>query len=378
MFVGARDVRASVRVSCRTPRAGSRAALVVAVAMGVAIPASADPPERFALGWARSDDAASCPDARAVAAEVERRLGRSPWSDPARAEAIVEGVVRRTGDGYAVVLRLTTTNGTVLGARDLAVAAASCDALLTPASLAISLLIDPSAVIELGPVEIGPDPEHRDPAPELTRDGAAEPAGPELDPPACEPVAADASARVEAPDQPPGRLLVAARAGVGITLGRLPGPAFSLVTGIALWFPWGLSIELAATLHPALDATLPEGGGASVLSGLAGLGVCPEIFDVLPVRAGVCGMIEAGILQSRGHGFDRSYDAAGPLAEIGASAWARISLPGPFVVDVALMLSVPLVRNRLYALDDRGTERVLFEPSPVVVTLAITVGIGGR
>ncbi|MES1177464.1 MAG: hypothetical protein ABUL62_24290 [Myxococcales bacterium] len=109
--------------------------------------ASADPSlaahRELRLSWARSATAASCPDAGHVEADVERRLGWSPFVRGTGSAESIEAVVDRDTDVWRAAIELRAADGSSLGSRNVESPANSCASLAAAAGLAIALMIEP-------------------------------------------------------------------------------------------------------------------------------------------------------------------------------------------------------------------------------------------
>lgn len=95
------------------------------------------------LSWVRSTPAASCPDAGHVEADVERRLGWSPFSHGSAASESIEALVTHENDTWRAVIELRAADGRSLGSRTVESAAANCGSLSAAAGLAMALMIEP-------------------------------------------------------------------------------------------------------------------------------------------------------------------------------------------------------------------------------------------
>src|SRR5262245_44107762 len=133
--------------------AGRGTALITGLMVwALAEPALAD---EVALNWVRLDGAAECIDAPHMAKLVETRIGRAVLQTPARADLSIEAHVGpQPNGGYSAVIAVHARDGALIGQRELKVAAGDCSQLDQPASLIISLMVDPNAagpgVMELG------------------------------------------------------------------------------------------------------------------------------------------------------------------------------------------------------------------------------------
>lgn len=107
-------------------------------------PASAaEEPLTYSLSWVRGEGAESCPAGRALAAEVERRLGRKVFD--AAAQRSFEVQVARVGERFTSDVYVRAADGETVGHRSLQGDEPGCSALLAATALAIALVIDPEA-----------------------------------------------------------------------------------------------------------------------------------------------------------------------------------------------------------------------------------------
>jgi hypothetical protein len=117
--------------------------LLAGCALLAAVPARA---EEVALNWVRLDGAEACIAAPQLAELVEARIGRQVLQTPAHAELSIEARVGPQPEGgFRVVVTVNDRRGRRLGQRELRVADGPCSQLDRPASLIISLIIDPNA-----------------------------------------------------------------------------------------------------------------------------------------------------------------------------------------------------------------------------------------
>jgi len=102
--------------------------------------------DEASLSWVRLDGAETCIAAPELARLVEARIGRAVLQPPTRADLSLEArVAPHRAGGWVAVVDVNDRAGRRLGRRELRVAAGSCSELDRPASLIISLIIDPNA-----------------------------------------------------------------------------------------------------------------------------------------------------------------------------------------------------------------------------------------
>ncbi|MEZ4407525.1 MAG: hypothetical protein R3A52_13770 [Polyangiales bacterium] len=120
----------------------TRALVAVSLALLPAV-ARADPPTTVRFSWVRGDGADACPDERRVRDDVERRLGRDPFSDDATRS--IEALVERVDEHWRATIRVRDASGATVGERALTRDDARCDAVVDASALAVALAIDPDA-----------------------------------------------------------------------------------------------------------------------------------------------------------------------------------------------------------------------------------------
>jgi hypothetical protein len=101
------------------------------------------------LSWVRAPEAASCVDATQIEADVERRLGRSPFARGDGPSASIEASITRSAGAWKAAMVMRRADGTELGTREVTSESATCDSLAKAGGLAIALMIE-SARQDLG------------------------------------------------------------------------------------------------------------------------------------------------------------------------------------------------------------------------------------
>jgi hypothetical protein len=97
----------------------------------------------YALSLVRAAGAEGCPTGRALASDVERRLGRKVFD--VTAERSFEVEVTRVGSRYRSDVYVRDAAGRAVGQRTLESDEAGCGALFDATALAVALVIDPEA-----------------------------------------------------------------------------------------------------------------------------------------------------------------------------------------------------------------------------------------
>lgn len=168
----------------RWAKLGCGAALCLGAAQARAQP----PSSSYALSWVRAEGAEECPTARALAAEVERRLGRAVF-DPTAARSFEVQVTRVAGH-YRSDVFVRDEAGRAVGQRTLENDEPGCQALFGATALAIALVIDPEAASRQHPATAAfeaPPPPPLLPPPPPPAPAVASPPPPRLVPPTAAP-----------------------------------------------------------------------------------------------------------------------------------------------------------------------------------------------
>jgi hypothetical protein len=95
------------------------------------------------LSWVRTASASSCPDVGHVEADVEHRLGWSPFVRSSGPAESIEATVDRNAELWRASIELRAADGTSLGSRIVESPANTCASLAAAAGLAIALMIEP-------------------------------------------------------------------------------------------------------------------------------------------------------------------------------------------------------------------------------------------
>jgi len=139
-------------------------------------------PLTYALSWVRAEGAEECPNGHALAAEVERRLGRAVFD--VAAERSLEVEVTRFGAIYRSDVYVRDVTGHAVGHRQLQSDEPGCSALVNATALAIALVIDPDAASRPpAPPKAAAAFDLPPPAPPLPATAVAAPPPPPVAPP---------------------------------------------------------------------------------------------------------------------------------------------------------------------------------------------------
>jgi hypothetical protein len=335
-----------------------------ALAVGATAPAANAAPRTASLGWVRLQGAESCTGTRALAEQVEARLGRPVFASAARADVAIEGRIERDPDGgWRATIAITAGDETTPRTRELRSYAPSCRDFDGELALVISVMLDPEAPLPSSP------------------EGPRGPEAPGWFPPP--PVPAPLP-----PSAPPAPLKVAvspegwraaSQAGAVIGLGLLPG----LGTGVTLReqlappVRWAM-FELGGTLwFPARTSGSTTGATFWLAEGHASL--CPLSTVSGRFWLAACAGARAGAMRATGFGFS-GMDEQQTRATFAASleAWARVRLIGPLAAGVGVGSLVPVIRTTFCF--DCGSAPVaagqtVFQMSPLAGTGYLTLGV---
>jgi hypothetical protein len=315
------------------PRLGTGIRLLCACAWAfsvaaVALPSWAQSARAVHLSWVRAPEALECGDAGQVQADVVRRLGKSPFSEPSK--IFIEATVSRPDSAFVAQLEMRDQVGASLGSRRVTSEAPSCASLVAAAGLAIALMIDPDAAL-------------------------APPSTPAPSPPPAPPVPAKTSAvasREPAPRAPQLTFAVAALVAARV----LPQAAW----GVRL----GADQKLVARVHAELSLSfLPqvrqELHGVDVGFGLTygSLGICYEPLAAARVTLAACGFGQIGAMSV--NAYEPARSRAGQLlwSTAGVGLRAGWVLAEPLLLRAGVEGTLPIQR-REYAVA-RATEPAL-------------------
>lgn len=277
----------------------------------------APPSGELALQWRGLAD---CPDAAAVAREVEVALGR-PIAPLAERPIVASGALERRPGAEPYVLILEVRRGEAVDRREFR--AARCDALAEAAAVVLAAAIDPTTgerppAIE--PIPATPQPVTIPPPVPAPRPEPVPDEAPELEP--IPPTPSTAS-------RPEPRLSALLRAGPLLALGLVPGITGGVTGGLGLVTP-RLRVDLDGHWFaprsddpgpPQTDLRIRVGGGA------ASLRLCarPRLG---PIEFPTCLGGQVGILRAQAVGAD--IDQPTTVAQPWAALLVGAGLRAPF------------------------------------------------
>lgn len=318
--------------------------------------ASSDGAAATSLSWVRLPGAESCVDVRALAAAVERRLGRPSVATPVLARRTIEGRIEPAGasGGYRASFAITGESGEILGTREIAGASPSCRAMDEDLALVVALMIDPDAAMA-SPAPIAPANLPGPPTPTWT---------PPPRPPAS-----------LAPAAPNRQLHAALSAGGALSVGQLPSAGAGVAMRLWLDPPVGIPFEAAGVFWTPQRISSPDGGfGADVWAVLGEIAACPLTGLVRGFAWAGCAGISAGMAHVGGFGLDVTL--AHDVGQLGLSVRGEVrrALGGPFFAALGAGLSVPLIRLDL-SYDAAGGTREVFSAPPLFGTGDLALGV---
>lgn len=301
--------------------------------------ASVDAAVRFDL--VRDDGAERCADGAEVQREVSRRLGSDPFG--AAPDRFIDATLSRTHDTWTARVRIRDLAGDPLGARTLTSDAPTCGPLTEALSLALVLLIDPTADLASPP----PPPPPATPPP-------PDPAPPASAPPAPAP---------RAPRR--GVVFVGLRALASWGVVPSVSPGVALRAEFALSRRWRARVEGRWLAESAL--TQAEVWRFGVTSAHAGVCVAPVAGDALALD--VCAALAVGAMRVSIDGASTMRTGDHPWAAVEAGPRLRWRPARWIELDADVTAGAALVR-RAFGVVGEPTAR--FEPGAV----SLSAGVG--
>jgi hypothetical protein len=279
-----------------------------------------------------------CPEAHALEAAVEARLGRDAIVPAPPSTFRIRVTIPAGAPPLVAHVVLEETAAGVIGERTLRIETTDCAALVTPLALVVALLVETprrEAEIRLPP-----------PAPPSGRA-----------PPRAAPVA-------------PWRSVPELQLGV---LAGVHGPlAGGAALAVAIEAPGALSVRVrteVVTTDLGVSAT-----HASVRAARVELAGCALLHRGLRASSQVCFGVAAALVRAEGLALDQAAQSELPAADIGAAAWLALLLTGPFWLTGELGAVVPAVRTRfVYRMGE--TERVAWKSWAIAPIVRIGVAL---
>ena len=309
-----------------------------------------DQPVQAQLDWRAGPAGSNCIDGDELRSVVEARLGRQVFTDEATADVRVVGGIVKQGDVWRVELRLVSSHGDAMGARELESEAPDCSALDDSLALVLAIMLDlPKAKVPPPAAETSAAPSTANPPP-----------------------VADQPTRLQVPrDTPPRRppwQLELGVSGLG-TSGLLPDPAFGGQVHFAIepdsFWKLGVALAIYRSVEKVVEGT---SAGASFTPLEAGWFFCPLALLAAGLELEACLIQHVGRLKVEGFGFDMNQTQARTYANLGAALAGLIEITGPLSARLALQLQTPLLRETFRYGAQSGSEPSLFRMAPVLVT----------
>jgi|SRR5579883_3052852 len=308
-----------------------RASALLPMLAALAVPGRAYATPSARLVYARSGDAATCPDETALRKAVSARFGYDPFFAWAKQTIVVQ--LAREGGRYTARVQLVDEEGLARGTREIASDEPSCSELFDAAALAISIALDAS-VQTAPPPPATPPPPAEAPASDETSRAPLAPAPAEEPAPEAPPQTTPA-----APPRPPGplRLGVDALASAGLGSNVMPGlDGFASLRRGTLSVGLELRVDAAPPVRVALPDSFPNSARVAFAIVAVTLAPCAHLGRAFACVLGEAGSIQAWALDLTNGRSD---------AAIFAAAGARVGVEWPLSDRVFLRLRGDLVAD---------------------------------
>jgi hypothetical protein len=311
------------------------------------------------LSWVRLDGAEACLSASALAAAVEKRLGRKVFLSASEADLNIEGSIgpRSDGPGYRATLRLTDREGAALGTRDVDSEVTDCAAIDEQLALVVSVMIDPDA----------PPPE---PVPEPP---------PKVERKIIEKKIIEKRTivkRVKVVREPePDPIHWELSAAFMTTLGFQPVVGLGVAPAFVIELPhlFGLLAEGGVAVKSSVEA---ESGGYTAEAAFmhGALAICPLIAHHERLSALGCAGWLAGGFISNGEGFEQNHENTAVITGPWIEGRFSVRIVGPVGLMTSVGAVVPVTHVELYYSSPAGEES-LYKTWPVAGIADIGVNV---
>ncbi len=324
--------------------------------LGLAVAVAAAQCATAGLTWAQAAHTArlsvqaegpsdTCVNADAIGQNVERRLARKVFVT-ATADLEITVQVRPGVNANQVVTVHTRTAQGTSGERILNIVADSCEALLEPIALVVTLTIDPAAPLGT----------------------QAPPTATKAPPP---PPALQTTSKASPPARAEHNFL--ASIGAGVLLGPLPPTA--AVEARAAWSPprWPrLGLFLRAGLPTQIDVQTQAQARFVAASG--GLQACPQVAAGQRLRLGACAGVELSWVRARGLGFDEGGQSTRWLPMPVVALEAQAHLTATNFIYARLQVGWAPGQSTYQFIDQADQAQPIFTPS--MFSGVLTLGLG--
>jgi hypothetical protein len=303
---------------------------------------------------------AGCPDAAALAREINAVLAREATSEAPLAgpHARIQIDFAAASGGLRATLALAGPDGFSLGSRTIQRPGRSCASLVGPAGIVGALLVDVARTQIALSLPPPPPPE---------------PARPEPTPPPAEPPPLPAAAPTRSASA---RGEVAGAALVGLLPGVSGGARSELrARGVgASGQPWPAWIVARVDVFPAGSAPGPGPGGA-FSAWTSGAGLCAPVIEGRGIEVEGCATAAAGVLKGVGTGARVVRESASLLALAGADAGVRLRIAGPFWIRAAAGVATGR-KPGSFSFDQAGGPLVIHRTWPLALAGTIGISVG--
>jgi hypothetical protein len=295
----------------------------------------------------KKESASSCPDRASITDAVAARLGRVPFDD--KAELKITAHLSRDDRWSA---RIVLQRGEeIVGERELASSATTCDELAEAVALAIAIAIDPLVLTR----DVGDAGDAGDAAPALREE-------PDAAPEVREPEAAPAPPQHDAID-----VAIEVFGGAFGAIGSAPSPTLGLRAGGSI----GVDVfRVGVEGRADLPASARVSGGSVETHLLTGaLMPCVQMTIVMG-----CAVVEAGAMRAQA----LDLPGATPQTSPWLAGGGRVALEWPFMdvwrARLHLDVVAPLTRVSVRA---RGDDQPLWTTPPIQGSVGVQIGWAG-
>jgi hypothetical protein len=315
--------RASVRMA---------AALVLTTAAGVRPVMANEEGEtgaevRTCLDWT-ARISPECPSKEQIASTVADVLGRPVFAGEPCTRIMRASIEHGSAQGpWVATMTVMSSDGLVLGQRQLMTHDTSCAALAGPMALVLALMVED----------------------EKSYSALSVPS--ELRAPQREPRSARS---------------IRSFGAVGVSWGLLP------TVGLGPRFGFDVSVSPSISLRAdgsAWLSTAPsfDGRGGRFWAWHAGAALCPELGTQLRSNVSACAGIQGGLVYGTGSGLDYNLSATRPIMFADAKLKGSVALAGPLALFAALGVGVPWLRPRFVYLEPPGSTHEVHRPSRLLL-----------
>jgi len=290
-------------------------------------PGTEHAPLVVALQWKQAPGAEGCIDRETLQREVEGRLERHVFGEPAQADVFLVGQVERGESDFVARLSMVAASGRVLGQRELHSDSSDCGRLDDPLALVVALAIDSLRAVPVGSLRI--------------------------------------------PKSPP-RELWSARVGataVG-SWGLVPGIGFSTGVDVTISPPFFWPVEILATYSPFPSRGESQGRGATFTSLDLAFFLCPLTLPNSIEFRGCLG-IQVDRLNASGFALERQATPASTLVSFPVLRGGIFFPVSPLIgLSSDFSIAAPFSRDRFYY-QQGNVQQTVHQPQAVMLFLGM-------